>query len=388
MPRHTLSRSFKFTPSAACSLYANLTTKLPVDHGSSPNVTLSPTLLTGSPHIPLSEALSPPHIGSSNPPAHSEVSDLAPSSTEQTEIILRNTHTRPKETPHVAKTAEFWRPVRLQRYVLYGIGGIFGFIVIGLEALFIMSTKAQGLATATSKNWHYLYTYGPTVLFTLLAAAWACVYHEAKIIAPWIQAQTRSEAEGWLLLDYISMFSLAVPFRALRNRDPLVAISALISQLLAVLVILSSSLIRVTPLDMSQPVEIRSQIIDDPSQLSRSGLRPLLANIGLNRYGLGYPEDIVDTIALQSISRPFEVPLELHATVNGFAPELDCQAAVMNNLNWNLPTNSAEQDAAENNLTVDLSVHDCNISASISVLNRVPVSRLGLPKTAAQAHHF
>lgn len=301
----------------------------------------------------------------------SQFSNFAPSSAEQTETLLPNIHSRPKEAQDVAKASRFWHPFALQRYILYGFGAIFGFLIIGLETIFIISRKAQGLATATSINWLYLYTYGPTALFTLLAAAWTCVYHEAKIIAPWLRAKTSSETEDWLLLDYVTMFSLTVPFRALRNRDFLVAASAAISQLLTVLVIISSSLIRSTLLDMSQPVRVQSQIVDNPSQLSRAGVRPLLASIGHSRYGLGYPDDIVDMVVLQSISRPSKVLLELHATVHGFTAGVDCRAALMNNFTWGTATNLTEQDVVENSLTVDLSVHDCDISASIPEL-RVP----------------
>ncbi|KAI0191439.1 hypothetical protein EV127DRAFT_338333, partial [Xylaria flabelliformis] len=258
-----------------------------------------------------------------------------------------------------------WRPFALQRCVLYGFCATLGFLIIGIEVIFIISKKSQGLASPTSTNWLYLYVYGPTALFTLLAAAWNYVYHEAKIIAPWIHVQTSgAKAEDWLLLDYVSMFSLAVPFQALRNKDFLVVASAIISQLFTILIVLSSSLIRSTPFDINQPVEVRSQIVDNPSRLSGSGLMPLFTTIGLSRYGLDHPDDIVDTVALQSISPPSNLLLELHATVDGFAAGLDCQAAVLENFSWHAAAPLTQPEGI--NATVDLNVPDCTISASIS----------------------
>ncbi|KAI0857994.1 hypothetical protein F4860DRAFT_487910 [Xylaria cubensis] len=361
-------RSLRFTPPTMLSLFANKApSKAQIDHGSSPSVNSSPMLRTGDPDLHTRDALPLLDIGNNNHSAHLQLSDLALPIAEQTEVPPCNLHALQKEARSETKAPRPWRPFALQRYVLYGFCATLCFLIIGIEVIFIVSEKSQGLATTTSTNWLYLYVYGPTALFTLLAAAWISVYHEAKVIAPWIRAQASSaKAEDWLLLDYVSMFSLTVPFRALHNRDFLVAISAIISQLLTILVVVSSSLIRSAPLGMSQPVKVRSQIIDDPSRLSGSGLTPLFVSIGLSRHGLDYPDDIVDMVALQSISPPSEMLLELHATVDGFAAGLDCQAALMENLSWNAAVPLTQFDALEmENATVDLSVHDCSISASI-----------------------
>lgn len=73
-----------------------------------------------------------------------------------------------------------WRPPYLRRRVL----GPFILILI-IIALSQFSYRNDGLATSFP-GLHYLWTYGPTVILALAAAAWARVTFQAKLIAPWI----------------------------------------------------------------------------------------------------------------------------------------------------------------------------------------------------------
>ena len=64
----------KLTPSTIQSLFSNKTFTVPIDDGSSLNITVSPMLQTGDLDLPLGGALPLRHIGSRNCLAHSEVS--------------------------------------------------------------------------------------------------------------------------------------------------------------------------------------------------------------------------------------------------------------------------------------------------------------------------
>src|SRR3569833_2637994 len=112
-----------------------------------------------------------------------------------------------------------WRPFYLRRLVLALFVLVFVLIIGTVEALLFVSNSNDGLGTANAGQ-HYLWTYGPTAVLTLVAALWGRVDFQSKAAAPWMRLSQRPHAATrTLLLDYITTFQLAALFRSLRNRD-------------------------------------------------------------------------------------------------------------------------------------------------------------------------
>ena len=225
-----------------------------------------------------------------------------------------------------------WHPMTLQKHTIYAFMAAFTLLVVALEVIFIISQKSQGLVTVLSNDGYlyYLWTYGPTAIFTLLSALWASVDNSAKVSTPWIRVQKAKsdvDVKRAFLLDYISPLSLLVPYRALRNRDTVVAATSFVLLLFSVMTIFSPSLIALTPTEVSIPVEARTMFVDDPSRLASQGAQPLINVIGLKKYKLEYPHGVSERFAYQSLNLLPDSVSELHVTVDGFSAELDCQAA-------------------------------------------------------------
>ncbi|KAK4466528.1 hypothetical protein QBC42DRAFT_293344 [Cladorrhinum samala] len=231
---------------------------------------------------------------------------------------------------------EPWRPLFFRRRALYAF--MISFILMGaaIEALFIVSEKRQGLATAVSGvSLQYVWTYGPMAIMTLVSALWSIVDFLARVSVPWTrlrEAETELEVRKALLLDYISSFSLTVPFRAMRKRDHVVAATTLVSLLFTVMIIFAPSMIRFAPLGFRIPVEVRTKFVGDPSRLSGYGVLPLYNAIGVKQYNLQYPDGIsADHIVHQSVQASPKSVSELHATVEGLTHDLECQPAAVSN---------------------------------------------------------
>lgn len=66
------------------------------------------------------------------------------------------------------------------------------------------------------------------------------------------------------------------------------------------MIVFSSSMIRVEPVDVTLPVRLRSKFTDIPSRLGDPGLLPVYNAIGLKRYHLEYPPGISEQFVYQA----------------------------------------------------------------------------------------
>lgn len=274
---------------------------------------------------------------------------------------------------------EPWRPLFFRRRALYAFMITFVLMGVAIETLFIVSEKRQGLATAVSSvNLHYVWTYGPMVIMTLVSALWSIVDFLARVSVPWTrlrEAKTELEVRKALLLDYISSFSLTVPFRAMRKRDHAVGATTLVSLLFTVMIIFAPSMIRFSPLGFRIPVEIRTKFVDDPSRLSDYGVLPLYNAIGVKQYNLQYPDGIsAEHIVHQSVQTSPKSVSELHATVEGLTHDLECQPATISNFS----TIPGVDRSGDSTLTLDFNLNgpDCDFvvtGRNFSFLSNTPI---------------
>ncbi|KAK3995753.1 hypothetical protein QBC44DRAFT_283171 [Cladorrhinum sp. PSN332] len=260
-----------------------------------------------------------------------------------------------------------WRPFFLQRRALYGFMVIFILMGVAIEVLFIISEKRQGLKTAVSHvNLHYVWTYGPMVIMTLVSAFWAIVDFLSRVSVPWTrlrEAKTELDIRKALLLDYISSFSFTVPFQALRNQDLVVASTTFISLLFTIMIIFAPSLIKFSPIGFKVPVELPTKFVQDPSRLHEYGVLPLVNAIGLKQYHLRYPAGISEGLMVyQSVQAPSVAGSEVHVTVEGLTNDLECQPATMTNFSTTAGRDTSGQFIMT--LNFDLDAPGCNFVTS------------------------
>jgi len=278
--------------------------------------------------------------------SHDRVSFHKPESQQDRTNPSRRKITKRAGTPKTRredKPTIPWKPTYLRTFVLDGFIALFGILAALLEVMFAISVRNQGLtsisATSTTSIFRFVWAYGPTAILTLVSAIWARVDYEVKLSAPWLKGWNAEEnmssysQQHWLLLDYITMFPLAVPWKAFKNRDYLVLGSTVISQLLAALIVLSTGLFSLSLIELhhaSFPVVLENRFVDDPKRLEYS---PNLAGAVMDAISgslsTSSPIGISDKYAYQTLRIPPSpvIPGNIYTSVYGMSVGLDCQEA-------------------------------------------------------------
>ncbi|KAI0413996.1 hypothetical protein F5X98DRAFT_350490, partial [Xylaria grammica] len=100
----------------------------------------------------------------------------------------------------------YWHPSYLDWPVLAAFSITFLVLAVGCQVLLYYSNKSYGLTTSY-QGLHYLWTYGPTAILTLIASFWARVECQTKISAPWCRMiKGTATSQQSVLLDYMSQF--------------------------------------------------------------------------------------------------------------------------------------------------------------------------------------
>lgn len=241
----------------------------------------------------------------------------------------------PESTVHAVGKGRrhIWKPFYLRRRFLYAFIIVFAIMIGAVQALVTISDKQTGLATSFA-DLHYLWTYGPTALLTVLTAVWARVEYQAKLIAPWARmSKGVATAERTVLLDYISVFQGLSIFTALRNRDTAVSAITTVSIILKVMIVVSTALITLSLTQVEQPdapITIESQFVNDATGLLNIGSLPYFAMIGIKRGNNTLPEGLSQQFAYQQVNSLLRPAAEVRTTVDGFSAGLDCESASVN----------------------------------------------------------
>ncbi|KAI6088758.1 hypothetical protein F4821DRAFT_276960 [Hypoxylon rubiginosum] len=284
-------------------------------------------------------------------------------SSHNSEIVNNGADTSSPETLPTNQHQE-WLPFYLRRGVFIAFAVILGIMVVALEVLFAVSQKHQGL-TDSYTSLHYLWTYGPTALLTLVQALWNRVDYEAKVTAPWLRANPIYNSRDALLLDYIDMFPLAVPFRAFKRRDYPVAAGATISLLFTMLIVLSTGLFTLSSVelvDTQVPISMKTQFSGDLARLNNTSLLSIGAFKAAS-VGLPYADGISEKFAYQSFSSDLPGISETNATVDGIYTGLDCAQTTVSDIRFN-GEGFSNEPSAEGYVTMRLENGDCDLTAS------------------------
>jgi hypothetical protein len=204
-------------------------------------------------------------------------------------------------------------------------------VIVAIQTLLAVSNANQGLASASAlSSRYYLWTYGPTAVFVLIAAVWSRVEYQSKLIAPWVRlSKPGAHPKRTLLLDYVSDFPVYVVFKALRNRDFTVSIASTVAVIIKALVVISTGLITLSwtkTWQQSWPMTTQDRFVDSNTGLSNSGDFAYYVMRGLFTRNLTFPDGISSDYAFQSVSAG-HLPDDAEAsfTVDGLQNSLECQ---------------------------------------------------------------
>ena len=167
---------------------------------------------------------------------------------ERPTVSSRQSH-RSSSAPPV-EHLKFWVPFYLRRWTLLVFALIYGILGIALAILFGYSQRNSGVSTARSHE-HYLWTYGPTAVFTLIAFFWSQTAYRAKQLQPWVQMRKGFQpASQSVLLDYISPMNALALLRSLRHRHLLATLGIAGTLLLTAVTVLSTGLFVLQSVDV------------------------------------------------------------------------------------------------------------------------------------------
>lgn len=258
---------------------------------------------------------------------------IMPESDDPKAGLLLTTSQQPQSSSSSALTD--WRPRYLQSSAQIPAMFVFFLLAATVEVLLVISLRNDGLATS-NEDIHYLWTYGPTALLTLVAAVWGRVVFQAQLVAPWYRLmQPRTEAQKSILLDYFDMISPVAIFNSLKNQDWIVSISVSVSLLIQLVIVLSTGLIDLSLTeitDTSYPMRVTRKFIDpeDPVTVpSQEVLRMMDGFLtGFKGGYFTYPEGTSDLYAWEIFEMEAPVGTETRVTVPGFSASLTCEPAI------------------------------------------------------------
>lgn len=112
---------------------------------------------------------------------------------------------------------ELWTSHCLSLPYLVALVVLLSALAVALGALYAVSDNNQGIATSQD-DIHYLWTYGPTVVFTVVAALWAPVDFRIRQLTPWKNMLgTPTTGRTSVFLDYISPWIGSLIWSSLNN---------------------------------------------------------------------------------------------------------------------------------------------------------------------------
>lgn len=236
---------------------------------------------------------------------------------------------------------KLWVPFFHSKTVLFAFAACFAILAALLCALYAFAKAYQGLAEAHSRQ-YYLWTYGPTAIFTLMTALWSQVAYRSKQLAPWrtMLYEESSSCPRTVLLDYISPMNPITLFQSMRHKNLDVAITSAGILLLQSTLVLSTNLFLLAQVQVGQPQDlIVTRSFNDSADLSAlstriknqtfhyNGSNP--ANIVLQNLVLDptFPPGTSSSYAYESFSTMAGPAGYMQARVDGFTSNLACREA-------------------------------------------------------------
>ncbi|KAJ5094143.1 hypothetical protein N7456_010004 [Penicillium angulare] len=166
-----------------------------------------------------------------------------------------------------------------------------------LIALFIVTQyegHSHGIKT-DGERYYYLWTYGPTAVFTILTAGWLQVEYRATQLMPWfLMLNGPTPASQSILLDYISKWNVISLYQSLKQRHFLVSLAVAGSLILNGVTVFSTGLFELDSVPITRPVRM---IV--PQTFNTTGFDPSRNDAG------SYAS--CSTIAISNTSRSFGI---------------------------------------------------------------------------------
>lgn len=230
----------------------------------------------------------------------------------------------------------YWNPQWLKAAALVFTTLLFVAITVALLVLRYFSKKDDGIPLHT--NNHFLWTYGPTVVLTVVVAIWRQIDFYTKALVPWDELHRGNASPSKsVLLDYKSPFQIVSLYKAVRNSHGTVAITILGFVMLKLITLASTGLLLpnlvalpTQRMDVAKVTKLDGALYDP---LANQGLFD--ASIAYTAYavmakGLPYAAGTADNMVYEQLGlfqQSRTVNGTVTADVEALIPEYHCESA-------------------------------------------------------------
>lgn len=232
-----------------------------------------------------------------------------------------------------SERVKLWTPRSLSLPYLIAFIILLSALAVAPGALFAVSENQQGIATSTD-DLHYLWTYGPTAVFTIVSALWAPVDFRVRQLMPWKNMQKPpTPSQNSLFLDYLSPWIGSLLWSSLKNGHTavlLVLVGRLLTQLL---VVLSTGLLILQPVNVQDnhlPLTVTDTFRGDGFNNAAVDIRQYQNVYDAQRFGVSYPRGTTSQIAFQSFNASHPVNGTITSLVDAFHMDVSCKVVVDN----------------------------------------------------------
>lgn len=270
-----------------------------------------------------------------------------------------------------------WRPVFLHRRVLAIYAVVLFALIAGVQVALQLSEHNGGLHESDDLS-RYLWQYGTTIIFILVAAFWYRVEFQASASMPWIRMlNTQVEANKSLLLDYVSLSEPAAVFKSIKIKDWLVTIPAIAGIIFKLIIIFSVAFITpkvTTVANHKVATTIQSEFIDSVSGLDNAGSLPYFTLAALAVDNITFPNGVTSRAAYTPFISDIPELKQITAGVDGFIGDMKCEEAELTLSSMRLQNGNAML------LNMTLSDGKCSSNQTITSTKLANTSNEDLPR--------
>uniref|UniRef100_A0A8H7NET9 Uncharacterized protein n=1 Tax=Bionectria ochroleuca TaxID=29856 RepID=A0A8H7NET9_BIOOC len=284
------------------------------------------------------------------------------------------------EKDQSSSDATSWRPFWLGHIRLACFGLWFLCCTIALPIMLHYSELNKGLLE-TREDLAYLWRFGPTAIFTVVAVLWSRVELQALIYMPWASLSSRQPiSPEEYQLDYVSMIVPTVLVQSLRRRHYFVFLVTLLSVILKIQTVLSAALFFLGDEKEIRPVQLKALDIFNTTSGRASNVSSgaYYSALAIRDTSMEIPFGVGADCAYQTFNRPARdgrargtVDEPLEAIVDGVFMDIKCLKLE----NWSAtrkPTSFPSSLAGRNttglfvyNFTINLQFENCDRSITV-----------------------
>jgi hypothetical protein len=212
--------------------------------------------------------------------------------------------------------------------VLYALA--FTVLIAGVQIALQLSERNDGLREADDAS-RYLWQYGTTLVFIVVAAFWNRVEFQASAAMPWIRMlNNQIDVDKSLLLDYVSLSEPMAIIKSVRNRDWLVATPVFAGIIFKLIIIFSTAFVTprvVTVSRYESAITVQSELTNSASGLEDIGSLPYFTLAALAADNITFPNGVAPRAAYTPFSSDVTELIAITADVDGFIGDMECEEA-------------------------------------------------------------